>query len=205
MRCFSLGLIAAIALLSQTVFAKEGPLKDISFGIGNLSQFIGRVQTDDQGSHNSLEFNPVFGAEARIDFNPSWSIAPEFAIGLPRSGRDENIKKLTYWFSGSLGYSIGDYILQAGLGLHMNRVWADGGTQKLPNGAGTDNFPMPQGSATATNLTTHLGLRYYFLADWSAKLQSHFYNTFDSDQRAVSLVLMINYHLGDLFMRKGHE
>lgn len=202
MHCFRMMMLAFIALCaSSATFAIESPLKDASFGIGNLSQFIGRIQTDDSGGHNSLEFAPIFGAEARVDLSNRWSIAPEFVVGLPRKGRDENIKKLTYWVSSSLGYSIGDYILQAGLGLHMNRVWADGGTQELPNGTSTDSFPMPQGSATATNLTAHLGLRYYFLADWSAKTQVHFYNPLDQDQRAVSLLLMVNYHLGDFLAR----
>jgi len=203
MQRFKIHLLTFLTLLASTqVIAMESPLKDINFGLGSFSQFIGRIQTDDAGGHNSLEFNPFLGAEARLDLTPAWSLSPEFGITAPRSQRDEEISELTYWVTGSLGYTIGDYILQAGLGLHFRRISASGGTKALPNGSGTESFPIPNGSATTSNLTTHLGLRYYFLPDWSAKTQLHFYNPEDSTERAVSLILMVSYHLGDIFTRK---
>ncbi len=198
-------MIIFVILLSTQLSASErrvsSPLKDVSFGLGNFSEFIGRVQTDDQGSHNSLEFNPALALEARLDLSPSWSLIPEFGITLPKSDEEDQITQFTYWLTGSLGYSIGDYIIQAGLGLHFTRISASGGSLTLNNGASTESFPLPNGSATTSNLTTHLGLRYYFLPDWSAKTQVHFYNPEDSTERAVSLILMVNYHLGDFLAR----
>ena len=201
MRCFIKYSLPLLLLVSSPLVAIESPLKDFNFGVGNLSQFIGRLQTNEAGDRNGLTFEPFVGAEFRIDLTPRWSLAPEFAVGLPREGRDSNITKLTYWVSGSVGYSIRDYILQAGLGLFMNRVSGSGGSSELPNGTGTDSFPLPDGSATSTNLTTHIGLRYFFLPDWSAKTQLHVYNLEDSDERAVSWLLMFSYHLGDFLAK----
>lgn len=198
-------MIILVTLLAGQAFAQgkriSSPLKDVSFGIGNFSEFIGRVQTDDQGGHNSLEFNPAFALEARLDINERWSLIPEFGLTLPKSDEEDHITQMSYWLTGSVGYTLGDYILEAGLGLHFHRISGDGGTLTLNNGTSTENFPLPSGSATTSNLTTHLGLRYYFLADWSAKTQVHFYNAEDSTERAVSLILMINYHLGDFLSR----
>jgi hypothetical protein len=56
-----------------------------SLGIGTLSEFMGDVQIDDNGSRNGLEFNPLFsiGAQAKTRFN--LSIYPEFIWVIPRS------------------------------------------------------------------------------------------------------------------------
>ncbi len=198
-------MILLVMLSLNTAHALEkrisSPLKDVSFGLGNLSEFIGRVQTDDQGGHNSLEFNPALALEARLDLNPSWSLIPEFGFTFPQSDEADQITQMTYWLTGSVGYSLGDYIIHAGMGLHFRRISAEGGSLTLNNGASTESFPLPSGSATTTNLTTHVGLRYYFLPEWSAKTQLHFYNPEDSTERAVSLILMVNYHLGDFLAR----
>lgn len=198
-------MIVLVMLVINAAHASQkrvsSPLKDVSFGLGNFSEFIGRVQTDDQGGHNSLEFNPALALEARLDLTSSWSLIPEFGITLPKSDDEDQITQTTYWLTGSVGYSLGDYIIQAGLGLHFRRISAEGGSLTLNNGAGTESFPLPSGSATTSNLTTHLGLRYYFLPDWSAKTQLHVYNLEDSTERAVSLILMVNYHLGDFLAR----
>lgn len=173
-------------------------IDDVTFGVGTQTQFVGKVQSDEAGSTNKFEFNPYLTATAEFSLTDRLSFYPEFGFLIPDSTRDPLISKMTYFFLGSLGFEIRDWVLRSGLGLSMTRISGDGGTQVLDNGAGQTSFPMPEGSATSRNVILNLGAEYFVHQDWSARLETSVFNPINSRNRSFTYQLAIYYHFHDL-------
>lgn len=173
-------------------------IDDVSFGIGTQTQAVGKVQTDEAGSTNKFEFNPYLTAAAEVSITDNFSFYPEFGILIPDSTRDPLISKMTYFFLGSLGFEIRDWVIRAGLGLSMTRISGDGGTQVLDNGNGQTSFPMPEGSATSRNVILNLGTEYFIHQDWSSRLETSVYNPANSRNRSFTYQIAFYYHFHDL-------
>lgn len=169
--------------------------EEISLGMGNLTQFYDHVQVNTEGETNKFEFNPFLEAEFKWSFYEDFSFTPELTIGIPRSGRDPLIKKMTYSFSGLLGYQLHDFTFKLGLGFYFTRISSDGGSQVLDNGLGQTSFPMPTEPSTSRNLVTLAGIKYRFAENWSAKTRLLIYNLPYEMNRAYSYSIGINYHI----------
>lgn len=186
---------------------------DFSFGIGTQTQFVGQVEKDVdteefnrtskvKESTHKFQFNPYLTAAAKISLTDRFSFYPEFGVLIPDSTRDPLISKMSYFFLGSLGFEIQDWVLRAGLGLSMTRISGKGGTQVLDNGNGQTSFPMPEGSATSRNVTLNLGTEYFLHQNISARLETSVYNLINSRNRAFTYQLAFYYHFHDLFRSK---
>jgi hypothetical protein len=189
-------LILSVYLLYPAV--AHSMIEDVTFGIGTQTQFVGKVQSDEVGSTNKFEFNPYLTAAAEVSLTDNFSFYPEFGVLIPDSTRDPLVSKMTYFFLGSFGYELRDWVVRAGLGLSMTRISGDGGTQVLDNGNGQTSFPMPEGSATSRNVILNLGTEYFIHQDWSARVESSVYNPINSRNRAFTYQLAFYYHFHDL-------
>ncbi len=189
-------LILSVYLLYPSVTLSA--IEDVSFGIGTQTQFVGKVQTDESGSTNKFEFNPYFTTAAEVSLTENLSFYPEFGFLYPDSTKDPLISKMTYFFLGSLGYEVRDWVLRAGLGLSMTKISGKGGTQVLNNGNQPESFPMPEGSATSRNVILNLGTDYFVHSDWSARAETSIYNPVNSRNRSFTYQLAVHYHFHDI-------
>ncbi|ATH08343.1 hypothetical protein BIY24_10400 [Halobacteriovorax marinus] len=197
-----ISLLLFFALSIKTMAQDTGKsifsINDVFLGGGSLTQFVGKVQTDESGSKNSFDFLPYIGGGVEFHLHDSFSLIPQLAISFPRSGRDENIKKLTYWFQFPVAYRLEKFQLSFGPGLLYNRISSSGGTQSIRNGTGTTEFPLPNGSSISSNLTLNLGLDWTFYQDISAKFETWIVNLSDSESRSYSYAISAYYHFGEI-------
>ncbi|WP_372654134.1 hypothetical protein [Halobacteriovorax sp.] len=173
-------------------------VNDVFIGGGSLTQFVGKVQTDEAGSTNSFDFLPYIAGGIEFQLYDSFSFLPQLAISFPRSGRDENISKLTYWFQFPVAYRYETLQLSFGPGLLYNRISASGGSESLSNGVGTTDFPLPNGNSISSNLTMNVGLDWEFYPDISAKVEGWVVNLTDSESRSFNYALSGYYHFGEI-------
>jgi hypothetical protein len=171
---------------------------DLYAGLGNLSEFPGTIQTDDQGTTNSFSLIPTLQVGIKYDVWGNFSLNPELILTLPRKGRDPLISKFNYFTLLSAAYNYHDFLFRFGLGLSLQRISGEGGTQALNNGLGTDEFPMPETSSVSQNLITLLGVEYFIVDQVSVRTDVFAYNIEDNLNRAVSYNLSFMYHFGDL-------
>jgi hypothetical protein len=188
-----------ICFLSISIQAKSTlfDIKDFYAGAGTLTQFVGRIQQDESGATNNFDFNPYLAIGTEFGLYKDFSFAPEFAFSFPKSSRDSQISKMSYWAQLFAIYTYSDFKLKFGPGLIMNRISADGGTQSLNNGTGTSDFPMPNGSSTSRNLTLNTALEWQFINTVSARFEGWVVNLSDSESRSFSYTLSAYYHFGD--------
>lgn len=187
----SIVLILFIFIFS---ISARGELKDFSIGVGNLSRFYKQIQTDENGSMNSWEFNPYLAAEIEWNFFPRLSVYPSFGFNFPEKGRDENITRMTFFTILPVGYRYHDFLARMGTGLYMIRISADGGTNDLNDGLGTTSFPVPDGAATSINVITYAGLEYFAHKKLSIRAEIFVLNIIDSLSRSYCYTAAINYH-----------
>ena len=173
-------------------------INDVFVGGGSLTQFVGKVQTDEAGSTNSFDFLPYVAGGVEFQLYNSFSFNPQLGISFPKSGRDENIKKMTYWFQFPVAYNLEAFQFSFGPGLLYNRISSSGGTQTLSNGVGSTEFPLPDGSSISSNLTVNLAADWEFYQNISAKVESWVINLTDSESRSFSYALSAYYHFGEI-------
>ncbi|PIK16143.1 MAG: hypothetical protein CES88_05260 [Halobacteriovorax sp. JY17] len=195
-------LLIIIALSSNSYAESKNSdffaINDVFVGGGSLTQFVGKVQKDESGSTNSFDFLPYIAGGVEFQLYESFSFNPQLAISFPRSGRDENIKKLTYWFQFPVAYNLESFQFSFGPGLLYNRVSSSGGTESLSNGVGTTDFPLPNGSSISSNLTLNLAADWEFYKNISGRVETWVINLSDSESRAFSYALSAYYHFGEI-------
>lgn len=184
---------ALLLLVSMTTYAK---VSDIHFGIGNLSQNYDHVQETESGDMNGFETRPYLILGFTYDFSGDVDLYPEFGITPPYHGEDEKIDKLTFFFSLPAGYRAGDFLFLLGPGFIMTRITSDGGTERLNNGTGYDDFYLPYESSTSRNFMLTGGVQFFY-TDWgSTKLGFQVLNMTNSLSRVYNFTLSFNLHLG---------
>lgn len=173
---------------------------DFTVGVGNITQFVGKVQTDTAGGTNGFEFSPYlnFGLELPLPFF-KLSILPQLGLLIPKDGRDKRINKFEYFIIGDIGRHFSDFLIRLGAGLFMTNINSDGGTQELQNGNTTTAFYMPSRSYTARNLILDLGVEYMPHKKWSVRTEALVFNAEDSLDRAFSYTISFHYHFSDIF------
>lgn len=201
MKKISLILLLALSITSfgSTENSRDlFSINDIFIGGGSLTQFVGEIQTDESGSTNKFDFLPYISGGVEFQVYNDFTFNPELAISFPRSGRDENISKLTYWIQFPLAYSLEQFQFSFGPGLLYNRISSSGGTQSIRNGTGTTEFPLPNGSSISSNLTVNLSTRWKFHENISARIEAWVVNLSDSESRTYSYAISGYYHFGEL-------
>jgi hypothetical protein len=180
------------------VFLQTALAYDATLSLGNLCEYVGKIQTDDSGSTNFCSFNPFLAASYEVPLYSSGLIfAPEIGFTAPKSGRDENISKMAFFALVNTKYKFSTFHMIGGLGFFITRITGSGGTETLNNGTGSSSFPLPSGSSYARNFIVNLGLGMEFNKEWSADLHTFIFNLSSSDDRAFSIALNGTYHFGE--------
>lgn len=186
-------LISLLMLFSQRpIFAY-----DIGASMGNLCEFVGKIQTDDTGSTNVCSFNPYLAAFVDYPINNKFFLSPELGFSIPKSGRDESITKMSIVALANAKYKFSSFHLIGGAGLFFTRISGSGGTQELSNGTGTSSFPMPESTVYTRNFILNLGVGTSFNPEWSADIHTYVFNAETSEDRAFSIAINGTYHFGE--------
>jgi hypothetical protein len=178
-----------------------GKTADFSLGLGNLTNFVRRIQKDSHGKLNSYEFNPFISTGFKFKFDHKWAIIPQLGMTFPKNGRDKKIRKFQYFAICDAGLQYESFVFRVGLGMFISKISSNGGNQTLLNGNSSTDFPMPNHSSLAHNLITNLGLEYFFHQSFSSHIQLMTFNLDDSTDRAISYTIGINYYLKNIIQR----
>lgn len=170
---------------------------DATFSVGNLCEYIGKIQTDDKGAMNSCEFNPYLSAAMDVPITTNFFLSPELGFTLPKHGRDENISKMTFFGLANSKYKLNMFHFIGGAGLFFTRISASGGSEDLNNGGTTSSFPLPEGAIYSRNFILNLGFGADFSPSLSADLHTYVFNLLSSDDRAFSVLINGTYHFGE--------
>jgi hypothetical protein len=170
---------------------------DANFSVGNLCEYVGKIQTDDNGATNTCEFNPYLSAAMDVSITDNFFLSPEFGFTIPQHGRDENISTMTLFALANTKYKFSMLHLIGGAGLFFTRISASGGTEELNNGGTTSSFPLPEGAVYTRNFIVNLGVGADFTPTISADLHTYIFNLLSSDDRAFSVLINGTYHFGE--------
>jgi hypothetical protein len=170
---------------------------DATLSLGNLCEFVGRIQTDDSGSINVCSFNPYLASSVELAVNEQLIFAPEIGFSFPKHGRDENISKMSLFALANAKYRFSMFHFIGGAGLFFSRISGKGGTEDLNNGNGTVSFPMPETTVYARNFIVNLGLGIDLNKSWGADLHTFIFNALTSEDRAFSIAINGTYHFGE--------
>ncbi|MDO9182109.1 MAG: hypothetical protein Q7U04_06860 [Bacteriovorax sp.] len=176
---------------------KQAQAYDLGVSLGNLCEYVGKIQTDDKGSTNLCSFNPYLSTSFDYDVYPQLILSPEIGFSFPKTGRDQKISTMSFIALGNAKYTFSMFHFLAGAGFFINRIAGAGGTQDLNNGTGTVSFPMPESTIYSRNFILNLGLGADFNKDWSADVHTYIFNLLKSEDRAYSVALNGTYHFGE--------
>lgn len=191
--------LTLLVLLSTPLYAaSSNPTGDLSVSLGNLCEYVGKIQTNDSGETNKCSFLPSLSLSYDYFFTKDFALSPQFGATLPKSGRDENIKRMTLFTLLNMKYKTSYINLIGGAGLYFTRIWGPGGEESLNNGNSSDSFPLPKDPVYSRNFIVNLGAGYDFNQNWSAELYTYIFNALESDDRAFSVGVNATYHFGDV-------
>jgi hypothetical protein len=197
-----LGVLFATLLLLPThvIFAaakSQSSNNDFSLSIGNLCEYIGKYQTNENGSKNACSFLPSVAGNFDYYFTPGLILSPQLGATLPKSGRDENIKRMTFFGLLNAKYKTEYVNFILGTGFYFTRIWGPGGEEALNNGNSSDSFPLPAEAVYSRNFIVNLGLGHDFNREWSGELYTYIFNAESSSARAFSAGANVTYHFGE--------
>ncbi len=197
---FLFALTAFVSLPAYAVNKSSSQLSnDTYISLGNLCEYVGKIQTDDKGGKNFCSFLPILSLGHDYFFNNSdFAIAPQIGASFPKSGRDENINRMTMFALLNGKYKTQYVNLYAGGGLYFTRIWGPGGEEILNNGNSTDSFPLPKDAVYTRNMIMNLGLSADLTKEVSAEIYTFIFNALKKEDRAFSLGLNLSYHFGDI-------
>lgn len=170
---------------------------DVTLSLGNLCEYVGKIQTDDSGSTNLCSFNPYLASSIDFSQTNQLLLSPEIGFSFPKSGRDENISKMSLFALANAKYKFSEFHFLVGAGLFFTRISGKGGNQELNNGNTTASFPMPDSTVYTRNFIVNLGLGADFNKEWSADLHTYIFNILTSEDRAFSIAINGTYHFGE--------
>jgi hypothetical protein len=171
---------------------------DLYVSLGNLCEFIGTYQTDDEGTKNGCSFLPTLSGSLDYYLTPKFALSPQIGLTMPKSGADDNIKRMTFFALANVKYKTNYANLIGGAGFYFTRISGPGGEEELNNGSGTDSFPLPKEAVYSRNFILNLGLGLDFNKEWSGELYSYVFNALKSEDRAFSVGATISYHFGEV-------
>jgi len=195
-------LTILLALSSYTTEAapksKSRLNNDLMLSVGNLCEYIGKIQTDDKGSTNVCSFMPSISSSLDYYLTPEFALSPQIGATLPKSGRDENITRMTMFALMNVKYKTSFMNFIVGTGLYFTRVSGNGGEAILNNGNSTESFPLPKDAVYSRNLILNLGGSYDFNREWSGEIYTYIFNLESSVDRAFSAGIALSYHFGEV-------
>lgn len=186
----TIGLATALSVDNVSAY-------DTALSIGNLCEYVGKIQTDDTGSTNLCSFKPYFAGSIDYIVTNELLFSPQAGFSIPQSGRDQNIKKMSLFILANAKYKFSSVYLIGGTGLFFTRIQGSGGMQSLNNGNSVTSFPMPESTVYTRNLILNLGLGTNITKEWSADLHTYIFNLTTSEDRAFSIAFNGTYHFGE--------
>lgn len=178
-------------------------VKHGSFGVG-VGAYSSRTDKKVATGFTSSGANPVSATPLLLryeyEITGNLYLAPQLMATLvPIKSWDESTSTSIYHLGlplgGPLGGSSVEWDWLAGLGLEMYTIKGKGGTITLPNGSGTMDFAVAEGTKTSRLVTTQLGV--------SASTGSHRFGLdvileelLSNEKRAYSTLLGYTYHFG---------
>lgn len=187
-------LTLLLALSTTSAFATT----NFNVSLGNLCEYVGEIQTDENGGKNFCSFLPSLSGSLDYFLTPEFALSPQIGATLPKSGRDENVKRMTMYTLLNSKFKTTYVNFTAGAGLYFTRISGPGGEALLNNGNGTDSFPLPKDAVYARNFIVNLGFGVDFTKEWSAELYTYVFNALKSEDRAFSLGFSATYHFGEV-------
>lgn len=184
--------------LILTFAAQRANAYDLSMSLGNVCEFVGKVQTNDSGKMNTCDFNVYVSSSLGYMFNEQITLSPEIGLFMPKNGRDSTISKFSFFALANAKYNFSMFHYLAGMGLYFTRTSGKGGTQDLNNGSTTVSFPMPNTATYSRNFIINMGLGVDFSKEWSMDLHTYVFNLATSEDRAFSIVLNGTYNFGEI-------
>lgn len=173
---------------------------DLTIGAGLIDEYVGLYQTNSSGDKNKFDYRVLVEAQTFVNFSLygfDYILIPSAGFQFPKSTEESAITKYTSYLGMNLGYYLTkSFLLQGGSSLYMTYLTSDGGTSALPNGNNpSQEFPLPEESSLATNITTNVALQYFF-DDFSFKAQGFVFNLINSRNRSYTYALTMHYHFG---------
>lgn len=190
-------LLLLVGLCVAPFFTTPAIAYDAAVSLGNLCEYVGKIQTDENGATNTCSFNPYLAGSIDYSITPQFFISPEIGFTFPKHGRDEHISKMTLFALANTKYKFDSLYFIAGAGLFFTRLSADGGTEELNNGNTTSSFPLPEGAVFTRNFIINAGLGYNFTTSLSADLHTYVFNLTTKEDRAFSILINGSYHFGE--------
>lgn len=187
---FSLGILLTLRSFSASAY-------DVNLSVGNLCEYVGKIQTDDIGSMNVCTFKPYLATAIDYSVTSDIIVSPEIGFSLPKHGRDENIDEMNLFLLANGKYKFSNFHLIAGVGIFLTRIAGNGGTEELNNGTSTSSFPLPDSTSYSSNTILNFGLGATFYSSWSADLHTYIFNAISKDDRAFSVAINGTYHFGE--------
>lgn len=187
----------SLCLLLCFVYLKTAKAYDITLSLGNLCEYIGKIQTNEKGSTNVCSFNPYLASSFDYPINDQFILAPEVGFTLPKQGRDETIKKMSLFALANAKYRFSMFHFIGGAGFFFTRLSGSGGMQSLNNGNTTTSYPIPDATIYSRNFIINLGLGGQFNQEWSADLHTYVFNILTKEDRAFSVAINGTYHFGE--------
>lgn len=188
----ALGLILYFSCWGVKVYAY-----DVTISIGNLCEYVGKIQINDSGKTNFCSFKPYLASSFDYPINEQLILSPEIGFSFPQKGRDKNITKMSFFALANVKYKLSLFHIVGGVGFFVSSVSGKGGTQDLNNGNTSAAYPMPDDTAFARNFIVNLGFGVNFNKDWSADLHTYAFNLLKSEDRAFSIAINGTYHFGE--------
>ncbi len=161
-------------------------------GIENNFRTIGKVQTDDQGSTNFLEFSPgIFVATSMpAPYLTNTWFYPSASLFFPQGSDDGLYTKWTAELNFHLLYPISqNFDLIYGSTYLMNLIVGAGGTSLQNNGNSTSTYYVPEESRFIGGFVPEIGVRYEFFRTKYIYLGILTHHPFDDSARSFTLSL----------------
>lgn len=169
---------------------------------GSMTEFVGDVQIDSAGNKNKFEFNPLLAVGLRLNSILDTIIVTEALWVLPRTPGDGYVTENLFAFKFEIGHPNFNFYhdrlqLRTGVSQVINIMTGTGEEVYLSNGGGgqTSKFYTPNETSTTYNNTLDLIAEYLITQNFSAKSNLFIYQLFNSERRAYSYTLQLNYYL----------
>jgi hypothetical protein len=163
-------------------------------GLGFWNSHLKKIQTHEIGDRNIVKLRPHLQGALTWQLPKELALSLETRLGLPHSGRNENIKRWHYELNTPLSWRINQFSLRAGPGLAFLRLWGPGGRVALDNGLDTTEFFLPSEASTSLNLFWMLGVDWALKPEWSLRFEGQVFNLFDTPSRTLSHTISLHYH-----------
>jgi hypothetical protein len=173
-----------------------------TISIGNLNEYIRKIQTNENGDLNTFSFTPY------LDYKLNFSLDEylkntffnlELGTTLPKSDKDPNTSRIKFFSLANFLYRPNSHFVGLGAGLFFTRISGNGGEETLNNGSTTSSFPLPDKAVISRNMIVNFFYGYQFKSNINLEMQVLGFNITTKEERAFSIGTSIAYRLGELF------